>query len=128
MPVINTLAAGKAVPVKFIVEGAQGSQVLQAGSPTSVTTACSSRSRTEKVEQTVEESTSHLQKWGNLYTYIWKTSPSWAGSCRKLVVTLVDGSKHEAVFRFGKPEKPKASRPTKNHGNKFSRNNDRDAY
>jgi hypothetical protein len=54
------------------------------------------------------------------------TSPSWAGNCRKLIVTLVDGSKHEAVFRFGKAEKQKASRPAKSSRNKFSANKDRD--
>ena len=120
IPVINTLAAGKAVPVRFTVEGARGSEVLQAGSPTSIPTACSSQSRTEQVKQTVDESESHLLRLGSLYTYVWKTSPSWAGTCRRLVVTLVDGSKHQAVFRFGKAEKPKASRPTKQ---KFSRTN-----
>jgi hypothetical protein len=126
MPVINTVAAGRAVPVRFMVEGARGSQVLLAGSPTSVPTVCSSRARTEKVKQTGLEPTSHLQKWGDLYTYVWVTSPSWAGNCRKLIVTLVDGSKHEAVFRFGKAEKQKASRPAKSSRNKFSGNKDRD--
>jgi rRNA processing protein Krr1/Pno1 len=37
---------------------------------------------------------------GEKHVYIWKTSTTWAGSCRKLVVTLVDGSTHAAVFRF----------------------------
>jgi hypothetical protein len=42
------------------------------------------------------------------YTYVWKTSADWAGTCRSFVVTLVDGSKHEARFHFtGKPKREK---------------------
>jgi hypothetical protein len=38
------------------------------------------------------------------FKYIWKTDPRWTGTCRKLVLTLVDGSSYEALFRFsGKP-------------------------
>ena len=32
--------------------------------------------------------------------YAWKTQKSWTGSCRRLVVTLHDGTDHVAVFRF----------------------------
>jgi hypothetical protein len=31
---------------------------------------------------------------------VWKTDPSWAGTCRQLVVELNDGSIHRANFRF----------------------------
>ena len=33
------------------------------------------------------------------YTYVWKTNSGWTG-CRKLILTLVDGSRHEARFSF----------------------------
>jgi hypothetical protein len=39
------------------------------------------------------------------FKYIWKTDRSWTGTCRKLVLTLADGSSYEALFRFpGKPQ------------------------
>jgi hypothetical protein len=43
---------------------------------------------------------SGLRSLGYSYNYVWKTSPSWAGTCRKFALTLVDGSTHEALFRF----------------------------
>jgi hypothetical protein len=124
LPVINTVGAGKAIPVRFTVEGAQDSNVLKAGSPTSVPTACNS-ALTQSVAETVDESTSGLQKLGNHYTYVWRTSPSWAGSCRKLILTLVDGSKHEAAFRFSKAAKSKAHKPVKRGKNKQSKDDTR---
>ncbi len=37
------------------------------------------------------------------YVYVWKTTGTWAGSCRKLSVRLKDGSvAHEALFQFVK--------------------------
>jgi hypothetical protein len=34
------------------------------------------------------------------YSYTWKTDKRWAGTCRQLVVRLVDGSEHIASFQF----------------------------
>jgi hypothetical protein len=114
MPYVNTVSAGKTIPVKFSVEGAQlGSPVVQSGSPSSVPVVCNAGSRTKGVDETSDEESSRLQVQGNSYTYLWKTEREWAGNCRKLIVTLVDGSKHEAVFRFGKAQKPKIHRPAK---------------
>jgi hypothetical protein len=121
MPYVNSVSAGKTVPVKFSVEGAQlGSPVLKSDSPSSVPVVCNARSRTKGVDETSDEESSRLQVQGNIYTYMWKTERDWAGNCRKLIVTLVDGSKHEAVFRFGKAQKAKIERPSKNGKDKDS--------
>ena len=34
------------------------------------------------------------------YNYVWKTDRGWR-SCRELIVKLVDGTYHRAVFDFG---------------------------
>jgi hypothetical protein len=34
------------------------------------------------------------------YSYVWKTSKSWATSCRLQEVKLDDGSVHSAFFEF----------------------------
>ena len=112
MPVLNTAAAGSAIPVRFSVEGAQGG-VLKAGSPTSVAVVCNAASPTRSVVETTDEPNSVLFTRGTTHTYVWKTSPDWAGKCRKLIVTLVDGTNHEAVFRFSKALKAKAVKPSK---------------
>jgi hypothetical protein len=59
------------------------------------------------VEETITANASRLRVSGSTYTYLWKTRSDWAGTCRKLVVTLVDGSRHEALFRFAKESKVK---------------------
>ena len=35
-----------------------------------------------------------------LYTYVWKTEKSWADSCRKLTLRLLDGREYFALFQF----------------------------
>lgn len=99
-PVVNRATAGQAVPVKFAVEGSRGLPVLQSGVPTSVPASCSASVPEKPVMETVVAAASQLRVVGTSYTYVWKTSPNWAGTCRKLVVTLVDGSTHEALFHF----------------------------
>jgi hypothetical protein len=111
MPMLNAVAAGRAVPVRFSVEGALDSRVLKQGSPTSVEIGCSAAASRSISETADEELSSQLLSRGTSYTYVWKTSPSWAGRCRKLIVTLVDGTQHSAIFRFSKEQKAKVAKP-----------------
>lgn len=99
-PFVNKVTAGRSIPLKFAVGGAQGLRALAAGSPTSVAVTCSPTASERPVEETVFTAESRMLSVGQNYTYFWKTNASWAGSCRKLVVTLMDGSTHEAHFRF----------------------------
>ncbi len=99
LPAVNRVKAGRAIPVIFSVTGSPGSLVLP-GSPTSVAVPCSAGMSERSLDGTVRASASRLVVAGDKYIYIWKTSSTWAGTCRKLVVTLVDGSTHEAMFRF----------------------------
>ncbi|HEU5303115.1 MAG TPA: hypothetical protein VFU40_00600, partial [Gemmatimonadales bacterium] len=49
-------------------------------------------------------------------------SAAWANTCRKLVVTLMDGTRHEALFRFvaaspqplARPREPQSEPPPVN--------------
>ena len=119
LPVANTMSAGRAVPVSFSVEGAGPEPVLQAGSPTSVEVSCSADESQQAVTTTFDVAASRLVRVGNIYTYLWKTNASWEGTCRRLVLTLVDGSRHEALFRFAKASIPPTTRrdePKSNHG------------
>ena len=102
LPVANRVAAGAAIPVRFTVEGPRGARVLNSGSPTSVEVSCRANVLEQPVEETVSDPNSGLRSVGTDYTYVWRTSSTWAETCRKLIVTLADGSKHEALFRFSK--------------------------
>jgi hypothetical protein len=117
LPAVNGVKAGTAVPVRFSVEGTLES-VLQPGSPTSVPAVCSAGVADKPIAGTVKGGASGPGAVGNMHTYLWKTSADWAGTCRRLVVTLVDGSRHEALFRFTKHPKvlprPKAPVMRKN--------------
>jgi hypothetical protein len=97
----NVAKAGSAIPVKFSLAGDRGLAILATGSPSSIQVACPSTSLTDVVEETVTDSTSGLRydPFADQYVYAWKTG-SWAGSCRKLSVKLVDGTVHSALFRF----------------------------
>jgi hypothetical protein len=100
MPFVNRTNAGRMIPVKFAVAGLSGAAALQPGSPTSVPVACIAGQTERAVEQDIFSAASGLLSVNGQYTYLWRTSASWAGTCRKLVLTLVDGSTHEALFRF----------------------------
>jgi MBG domain/Thrombospondin type 3 repeat len=99
-PVVNVTKAGRTVPIRFSLGGYYGKGILQGGSPSSVPMAC-----TGGPEQVIEhdsEGRSGLHYSDRKYTFNWKTSSSWVGTCRKLILTLSDGTTHEAIFRFVK--------------------------
>jgi hypothetical protein len=99
MPYLNAVTAGSAIPIKFAVGGYRGLRVLQLNSPTSVPVACPANALQNTVRPLIAPS-SGLKSLGSSYTYVWKTNAGWGGTCRKFVLTLVDGSTHEAMFRF----------------------------
>jgi hypothetical protein len=106
-PMFNRVKAGQAVPIRFTVDGYRGATVLKAGSPTSSPTSCQAARSENVVDETEPANQGGLRQDGakSKFKYIWKTDPNWAGSCRKFVLTLVDGSSYEALFRFpGKPQ------------------------
>jgi PKD repeat protein len=102
LPVLNAVKAGIALPVKFSLAGNQGLTILAAGYPTSRQIACDSAAPIDDIEQTVTAGGSSLayDATSDQYVYVWKTDPTWAGSCRQLIVRLADGTDHRANFKF----------------------------
>lgn len=94
LPVVNRVTAGRGVPVKFLVEGGPGLPYMR-----SLPESCRAAVPEMTVNETVAAEASSLRVHGTSYTYLWKTSASWAGTCRRLVVT-VGGTTHEAIFHF----------------------------
>lgn len=110
LPAVNAVRAGSAVPMKFSLGGYRGLQVLSPGSPTSVAVACGS-APANTVQLGTTFAPSGLHALGYTYTYVWKTDPAWGGTCRKFVLTLTDGTTHEALFQFmPEPKRVTASR------------------
>ena len=115
-PRVNTVNPGRAIPVKFSIPGVHGAlaDVLAAGYPQSAPVSCTapeavtSGDPTASVGKSSEEGDNNNDNHGNNnddedggYTYVWKTDRSWRG-CRTLIVKLVDGTYHRAIFDFGR--------------------------
>lgn len=98
-PVMNVVNAGRAIPVKFSLSGNKGLNIFADGYPVSVLMNCDGSGESE-IEETLTAGNSSLSFSGGQYHYVWKTQSSWAGTCRRLVIKLNDGSEHKANFRF----------------------------
>lgn len=100
LPVVNSVKAGSAIPIKFSLNGNQGLAIFATGYPKSQVIACTSDGSVDGVEETLTAGSSSLSYDASLdqYVYVWKTEKSWAGTCRQLVVKLIDGTLHRANF------------------------------
>jgi hypothetical protein len=101
-PVVNSVKAGSAIPIRFGLGSNRGLQVFATGYPKSQRVTCDSASPIDAIEETVSTASVLLtySAGTNLYQYTWKTDKAWAGTCRKFTLTLRDGSVHEAIFTF----------------------------
>ena len=98
---VNEARAGRAVPVKFSLGGDQGTVVFAPGFPVSLEVDCTTGAALSS-SPTANPGASGLtfDAASGQYVYVWKTDASWSGTCRRLVVRLIDGTMHEATFRF----------------------------
>lgn len=99
-PTLNSVNAGRAIPVKFSLSGNKGLNIFAAGNPYTVSLNCNTNDPGVDVTETLTAGGSSLNFGGDQYNYVWKTEDSWAGTCRQLVITLNDGTVHTANFKF----------------------------
>lgn len=93
-PTGSTVKAGDDVPVKFSLGGYQGPDIFAA--PPAWKPGCPSPSS----DSSRAFGTLSYKSAVDRYVYLWKTDPSWAGSCRELIVPLADGTLRRANVRF----------------------------
>ena len=100
--VLNVAKAGRAIPVKFSLNGDQGLEIFEVDYPKSIPIKCNGEEPVGEIEDTVTAGGSSLSydDIEDEYTYVWKTEKGWANSCRQLVVRLNDGTSYEANFKF----------------------------
>jgi hypothetical protein len=103
-PILNMAKAGSAVPVKFSLNGDQGLEIFAPEFPASQQIACGNGAELSGLEPTATTGRSMLtyDAGANQYTYVWKTSKDWTGTCRQLILKLKDGTDHRAKFSFAK--------------------------
>jgi hypothetical protein len=104
LPTVNSVKAGSAVPVKFILGGNMGLAIFAQGYPRAVMMQCSGGALEDVIEETVTAGGSTLtyDTGSGQYVYVWKTDKAWAGSCRQLQLKLADDTLHVANFKFTK--------------------------
>ncbi|KGQ20841.1 Hyalin [Lysobacter dokdonensis DS-58] len=103
LPIVNSVNAGQAIPVKFSLGGNQGLQIFAAGWPKVAWMACQANTVQDVVEETVTAGNSSLSYSADgQYNYVWKTDKAWAGTCRQLQLKFADGTTQTAHFIFKK--------------------------
>lgn len=100
-PTVNTMKAGRTVPVKFKLGGNHGLVVFAAGYPLSQNVSCSGGGLIDEVETTsAGNSGLSYDPVSSTYQYNWKTENSWKGQCRTLVLKFSDRQELKASFKF----------------------------
>jgi uncharacterized repeat protein (TIGR01451 family) len=101
-PAVNLVNAGRAIPVKFSLNGNKGLDIFAPGFPVSGLIDCDANAPPVEVTETVTAGNSSLtyDAASDRYSYVWKTETSWAGTCRQLVLKFKDGCVYVANFSF----------------------------
>ncbi len=108
LPDLNKVKAGQGIPVKFNLSGDQGLSIFEEYYPKSIKINCNSSEDIDTIETTLAAGHSSLSYDPTVnapigqYTYVWKTDKSWAHTCRRLDVKLIDGETYSANFQFTK--------------------------
>jgi hypothetical protein len=103
-PTLNIAKAGRTIPLKWRLTDASGSPVtdLASASVTVASLDCSGGTTSDAIEESAADG-SGLQNLGDGYYQLnWKTSRSYAGSCKTLKLDLGEGvgQEHSALFQF----------------------------
>jgi predicted extracellular nuclease len=101
-PAFNQNKAGSAVPIKFSLGGDKGMSIFASGYPLSSQIACDTGAVLggAKPISTAGSSGLSYSPGDDQYHLVWKTEKGWSGTCRQLVVKLVDGKEYTASFQF----------------------------
>jgi len=80
--------------------GDKGMDIFVAGYPKSVQINCATNVPMGTPVPTFNPGGSSMSYSGGQYNYVWKTDKAWAGTCRQLIIKLVDGTVQTANFSF----------------------------
>jgi len=108
---LNVADAGSAVPLRFRDAGLSGLDILMpTNSPFSRRVDCETLTvpsigeritpREYPIDTAMPGGSALTRSATGVYTYPWKTQEDWAGTCRELVLTRLDGVQHRAFFQF----------------------------
>jgi hypothetical protein len=102
-PAMNTFVAGETVPLRFNIGGNRGADPLAANQPSSQQIDCGTGQPVQFAITTPTESSNNKLTYNaatQRYHYNWATDVGWADTCRRVIVTLDDGTQLRARFQF----------------------------
>jgi hypothetical protein len=100
-PMLNTAKTGSTIPFKWTITDANGVGVNATNSfVTFAVSAPVSCAGTIDAIETYVTGTGLKSLGGGNWMYDWKPPASYAGQCRTITITLLDGSTHKAKFSF----------------------------
>ncbi len=102
--VVNVVKAGSSIPIKFSLNGYQGTNVFAVGYPMVITGVYQPDVEYEVITtiETAGKSGLNYDSYSDQYTYVWQTNKAWAGSNKILVVKFSDGTYKTVNFQFKK--------------------------
>ncbi len=104
-PVVNTVKAGRAVPIKWSLLDSSGGYVADLGTFRSLSSQlvnCAIGTPSDAIEETVAAGGSGLSydPITHRFQYNWRTASAWNGTCRVMTLVLTDGTRRDALFKF----------------------------
>jgi predicted extracellular nuclease len=100
VPALNAVNAGRAIPVKFMLNDDYGTDIIAPGYPKSQEIDCGDLSVIGDAEFAPSDGYMGLTYEDGQYKWVWKTSKTYRNSCRQFVIQLTDGGMHYANFMF----------------------------
>ncbi len=100
LPAKNNVKAGSSVPIKFSLGNDGSLDIFASGYPQSVQITCDTGAVIGSPAPLVNPGGSSLKFGGQQYHLVWKTEKSWSGTCRQLILKLIDGTFQYANFQF----------------------------
>jgi hypothetical protein len=98
-PAWNSANAGNTISIQFSIGGYKGLDIFAPNYPQLVQLDCTTAAPIG-LSAPANIGSSSLTFCGGQYEYCWKTEKAWAGTCRQLIIQLVDGTFHNANFNF----------------------------
>jgi len=100
-PAVNVAKAGASIPIKWMLSGDLGLDVLF-GAPTATQYTCASGAAFGTADPATASGGLEYDAATNTYRYVWKSAKAWASQCRRFEITFDDGTYRQANFSFRK--------------------------
>jgi hypothetical protein len=102
LPAANLAKAGRTVPFKWRLASFSGAPVTTLSNVVARTSvmACDGATVTDAIEEYAASNTGLVNNGDGSYQYNWQSSKAMENTCRKVIIELDDGTRHEASFRF----------------------------